>query len=247
MRLLTTTVLLLSLAAPALAGEFSTSGQRLDDQLRAMTQSIQELYTLVDGLNGRIEALEEGSAPEPCRVAAVDPDQSPLVPHCLPGRIEAEDYDLGGEGVAYHDSDDVNSGGLYRDDQGVDITATGDESGEFQVGWNNDGEWLEYTVKAEAGVYDARFRVTCGIAEPLPCGRIRVILDGMELGVVQVPNTGSWGGPYETVVLECFKVRAGNQILRLEMLDTWLDLNWIEFELRDEPGNDPPCDVLFGD
>ena len=29
-------------------------------------------------------------------------------------RIEAEDYDQGGEGVAYHDTDPVNQGGAYR-------------------------------------------------------------------------------------------------------------------------------------
>ncbi len=42
------------------------------------------------------------------------------VPWPIPGTIEAENYDLGGEGVAYHDATAGNSGGLYRTDD-VDI------------------------------------------------------------------------------------------------------------------------------
>ena len=45
---------------------------------------------------------------------------TPYKPHPVPGRIEAEDYDLGGEGVAYHDTTAGNTGGAYRDDD-VDI------------------------------------------------------------------------------------------------------------------------------
>ncbi len=38
----------------------------------------------------------------------------------FPGLIQMENYDVGGEGLAYHDVDFVNEGGLYRED-GVDI------------------------------------------------------------------------------------------------------------------------------
>ena len=38
----------------------------------------------------------------------------PVVTHTVPGRIEAEDYDNGGEGVAYHDTTPGNTGGAYR-------------------------------------------------------------------------------------------------------------------------------------
>ena len=35
-------------------------------------------------------------------------------PRSLPGKVESEDYDTGGEGVAYHDSNTTNQGGQYR-------------------------------------------------------------------------------------------------------------------------------------
>ena len=42
-------------------------------------------------------------------------------PIALPGTIGAADFDKGGEGVAYHDSDAANVGGAYRTGEGVDI------------------------------------------------------------------------------------------------------------------------------
>ena len=71
-------------------------------------------------------------------------------------RIQAENYDTGGEGVAYHDSDAGNKGGQYRSD-GVDIESTTDTGGGYNVGWVAAGEWLEYTVNvAVAGSYDIK-------------------------------------------------------------------------------------------
>ena len=48
------------------------------------------------------------------------PGPAPYKPLSVPGRIQAEDYNLGGEGVAYHDTTPGNTGGAYRQDD-VDI------------------------------------------------------------------------------------------------------------------------------
>jgi len=42
----------------------------------------------------------------------------------LPGTVNATNYDNGGEGVAYHDTEAANQGGQYRPADGVDIEAT---------------------------------------------------------------------------------------------------------------------------
>ena len=42
----------------------------------------------------------------------------------LPATIQAENFDNGGEGVAYHDNDAANQGGAYRQ-TGVDVEASG--------------------------------------------------------------------------------------------------------------------------
>jgi hypothetical protein len=83
-------------------------------------------------------------------------------PQVIPGRIQAEFYDVGGEGIAYHDSDSSNNGSgtlnkgasyldQFRKDEGVDISYTKklfdktvdgqDETfGELYVG---PGEWIK--------------------------------------------------------------------------------------------------------
>jgi hypothetical protein len=98
----------------------------------------------------------------------------------IPGRVECALYDLGGEGVAYHDSDAKNngSGGLnpadgtylneFRMNEGVDTSYTKfhdtiDNSpydrvqpreNQLYVGWTEPGEWFRITIDAaRAGVY----------------------------------------------------------------------------------------------
>jgi hypothetical protein len=65
-------------------------------------------------------------------------------PQTIPGVIKAAEYDIGGEGVAYHDLDTANQGGQFRLHEGVDLeTCT---EGGYDVGWMNTGEWIHYTV-----------------------------------------------------------------------------------------------------
>src|SRR5258708_20942217 len=58
----------------------------------------------------------------------------------VPGKVEAENFDTGGEGVAYHDNEAANQGGQYRTSDGVDIEATTDTGAGYNVGWTATGE-----------------------------------------------------------------------------------------------------------
>src|SRR5207249_1250766 len=80
-------------------------------------------------------------------------------PQIVPGTIQAEDFDGGGEGVAYHDTDTSNNGGQYRN-TGVDIESTSDPGGGYNVGWTAAGEWLKYSINATVdGIYTLQARV----------------------------------------------------------------------------------------
>ncbi len=107
-------------------------------------------------------------------------------PAPVPGTIQAEDFDNGGEGVGYHDSGPNNVGGAYRS-TGVDIEAGG--SG-YDVGWIAAGEWTNYTVNvASSGTYTIALRVASANG-----GSLHVGFNGSS-GVwqaVTVPNTGGW-------------------------------------------------------
>src|SRR5262249_1883469 len=71
-------------------------------------------------------------------------------PAPVPGTIEAENFDLGGQNLAYSDTTPGNTGGVYRVTEDVDIQATTDTGGGYNVGWTKAGEWLKYTVNVAA-------------------------------------------------------------------------------------------------
>jgi hypothetical protein len=67
--------------------------------------------------------------------------------------IEAEDYDEGGQGVAYHDTSPGNSGGVYRTDD-VDIETKPTASNGYAVTQFKGNEWMRYTFQVDsAGIY----------------------------------------------------------------------------------------------
>src|SRR3954453_1260793 len=59
----------------------------------------------------------------------------------VPGTVQAENYDSGGEGVAYHDTTSGNTGGAYRSGTGVDIVNNNSVVGGYSVGYIRAGEW----------------------------------------------------------------------------------------------------------
>lgn len=129
----------------------------------------------------------------------------------LPGTLEFENFDNGGEGVSYHDTDSVNLGGAYRD-TAVDIQAI--PSGGYNLGFAKVGEWTQYTVNvASTGDYDLEVR----LASLRGGGTFRLEMDGSLLaGNVTVPNTHDWS-KYQVVEMGTVHITAGTHILRLVM------------------------------
>jgi hypothetical protein len=154
-----------------------------------------------------------------------------LISSNSPVRIEVENFDIGGEGVAYHDTDAGNNGGQYRAADAVDIESTTDIGGGYDVGWIANGEWLTYTVRVEApGTYTLRIRVA---RQPTGTGSARVLFGGMDkTGTLGVPSTGGWQ-TWTTIVKPGITLSAGTQIMRIEMLSDAFNVNWIE--LSPEP------------
>jgi O-glycosyl hydrolase len=127
--------------------------------------------------------------------------------------IQTENFDNGGESVAYHDLDATNRGGKYRT-SGVDIESTTDLGGGYDVGYVKSGEWLEYTIDVQqAATYDLTFRVAAAAAG----GKFHVDVGGVnKTGALSVPNTGGWQ-TWSTVTKTGVSLSAGKQILRIAM------------------------------
>jgi hypothetical protein len=132
-------------------------------------------------------------------------------PWAVPGTVQMEDFDEGGEGVAYHDTDAVNSGGTYRPSSGVDIENTA--GGGWNLGWVAPGEWLSYTVNiSAAGSYTAQSRVAAyGTG-----GMFHLEIDGVNVtGAVTVPDTGWWQN-WQTIS-RTVTLPAGRHVAKLVM------------------------------
>ncbi len=139
-------------------------------------------------------------------------------PWKLPGTVEAEHFDEGGEGRAYHDTtNNFPKEGWFNPFRGleqVDILASGAASGGYQVGRTEAGEWLTYTVKvARAGTYTLAVRV----ASAGPGGTFHVEFDGVDKsGPLVIPDTGGEGS-WQTLSRPGVTLKAGRQTMRLVM------------------------------
>ncbi len=130
--------------------------------------------------------------------------------HNVPGRIEAEDYDLGGEGTGFSDTTTPNEGGVYRTDS-VDIEALPGASG-YNVGWIRAGEFLTYSVDAaEADTFTIGFRV----ANPGAAKTVTVCVNGAPR-TLTIPTTGSWI-TWQTATLTGVSLNAGRNLIRIDM------------------------------
>jgi Carbohydrate binding module (family 6) len=136
-------------------------------------------------------------------------------PIALPGTIQAENYDRGGEGVAYHDTTNGNGGGVYRTDS-VDLQDAVDTGGGYKVKTAVAGEWLKYTVNVSAaGTYTIAARVTSSGTG----GTFHIEVNGVDkTGPIAVPNTGGWQA-WRTLTKTGVALTAGEQVIRL-VLDT---------------------------
>ena len=136
-------------------------------------------------------------------------------PAPVPGLIQAETFDVGGEGVAYHDTTAGNKGGAYRAGD-VDLGPTADVGGGYYVGWTPAGEWLNYTVNvATTGSYTLETRVA-----NLGAGAtFHIEVDGIaKTGPIAVPDTGAWDA-WQTISTPGVSLPAGQHVLRV-VLDT---------------------------
>ena len=112
-------------------------------------------------------------------------------PAAIPGTVQAENYDTGGQGVGYSVTSTNGTANSYRSD-GVDLEVTTDTGGGYNLGWTAAGQWFRYTVNvATAGAYTVTFRVaaTAAVTDAFHLSNSA----GTNLsGNINVPATGGW-------------------------------------------------------
>jgi lysophospholipase L1-like esterase len=139
-------------------------------------------------------------------------------------RIEAENYTTGGSGVTYFDRTRGNSGGKYRNDD-VDITDSLDVDGGFQVAWIEQGEWLTYDFTLlTSGSYQVLARTASAVNRNYS---LQVTVGG-QATKVDFGGTGGWYSWQSVQSLGEISLSAGNHQLRLDMLTSDFNINYLE-------------------
>lgn len=146
----------------------------------------------------------------------------------IPGTIQFEEYDEGGNNSAYFDSETGNTGGAtFRSTEDVDIEACTDAGTGYNIGLMTANEWLEYTVNvASTGSYTLTLRVAC-----LGDGRtVSLQTNGVTIANnIAIPNTAGWQ-TWATVTVPNISLSAGVQVLRLTNGTTdYVNLNYMTF------------------
>ncbi|MCZ1003957.1 discoidin domain-containing protein [Streptomyces mirabilis] len=147
-------------------------------------------------------------------------------PAAVPGTVQAENYDTGGQGVAYNVTSVNGKANSYRAD-GVDLDNTSDTGGGYNLGWTSGGQWFRYTVDvATAGTCTLDLRVA---APSAVAGALHLSdASGTNLtGAVDLPATGDWQ-TWATVTTHV-TLPAGRQILTLDQDNGGWNINHLGF------------------
>jgi uncharacterized protein YjdB len=164
-------------------------------------------------------------------------------PHILsaaaPCIIEARNFDWGGEGFAFHDSNTNNDpGDGYRAYYGDPAGGAADVEGSGNIGYTNAGEWVQYTVEVQdAGLYEADLRLS---VENSGDKGVSISADGVNSEAILIPSNGSWdnwrwifeSGLYSAEIMAKqpkFNLSAGRHKIRVTY-ETG-GFNWISFKL----------------
>ena len=167
-------------------------------------------------------------------------------PQEIPGRVQCELYDTGGEGISYHDTDSTNNGSgnlnpangnffnEFRMKEGVDISYTKSnnidnnpynkvepEMHQLYVGWTKPGEWIKYTVDVQkTGTYKIGIKYTCN-----DTSSIEIATDKNSTGVIKIESTHNdadtvawrqWHHWNKTDSVASLFLESGKQVLTLK-------------------------------
>lgn len=161
------------------------------------------------------------------------PDTVPQAPYqgaiAIPGTLQAENYDVGGQNQSYFDSDAANQGAVYRQDQ-VDVVAI---TGGHAIGYTTTGEWLEYTVNvASAGIYD----VDAVVASGSDASSFRLFIGNTAItDTIKVANGGNWD-TYSTVTKKTISLSAGTHVLRIAITGNYVNIDKLVFTKESTTG-----------
>jgi len=150
----------------------------------------------------------------------------------IPGKVEAENYDVGGHNKAFYDNDRENQGGAYREDE-VDIVAIDDSKcGDaactgFAIGYTQADEWMEYTINVSA---DAKYDITANIATAFETAGMQLFIDDKAItDAITFEKVDSVFTTYKVVDVGSVELKKGEHVLKLLITGGYLNVDWLQF------------------
>ena len=200
-------------------GLYKISNKQFPDMLLSVKNNI-----VAEGNKAVLLNSKNGSSYTWKLMEVCEMKQGPFKPHTIPCTIETEDYDNGCPGDAYFDSDEINQGGRYRSNEGVDIDTC--STGGYTLGWTRKGEWLKYTVNVNKS---ATYQISFSVASSYNSGKLHLECDGSDkTGIISIPDTK--GFQKWEVIKHKIKLDAGQHILKLVIDGDLLNLDKMVFE-----------------
>lgn len=134
----------------------------------------------------------------------------------IPGVVQFEHWDIGGQGAAYNDNDAAAPRLEVHD------TYT-------NVAYVSAGEWLTYTVDVKA---DAEYQVRAIVASRTDQGNLTLYIDDDSVATFTAINTGGWQ-TYAINIADTTAITAGEHVIKWEISGSSVQINLEYFELID--------------
>ncbi len=145
----------------------------------------------------------------------------------IPGMIELENFDKGGQYISYLDNTFGNASKFYRSES-VDINQIDNTSNKYFIGRTQTGEWLEYTIDVQkTGDYDFTLMAASNNVDG---GGIHFEIDNIDItGRFQVDNTEGWQ-TFTPIKASNIYLKKGKQILRVYIEEGGVNLDKVSIE-----------------
>ncbi len=202
-----------------------------------------------EGANIKLEIVNQSGVDRMKMAWADTVETTPLVreafggePAAIPGVIEAENYDKGGNRFTFYDRDAANKGKSYREDA-VDVVSLEDATcgsvacKGYAVGYTEVDEWLEYSVKVAS---DGQYNVSVNVATASETSKILLLVDDEAIGdTVAFEKIDTTWNVYKEIDIGTVDLAAGEHVLKLSIAGSYVNVDWIRFGEKEKSGSTP--------
>ncbi|MBR2074721.1 MAG: carbohydrate-binding protein [Fibrobacter sp.] len=202
-----------------------------------------------EGANIKLEIVNQSGVDRMKMAWADTVETTPLVreafggePAAIPGVIEAENYDKGGNRFTFYDRDAANKGKSYREDA-VDVVSIEDATcgsvacKGYAVGYTEVDEWLEYSVKVAS---DGQYNVSINVATASETSKILLLVDDEAIGdTVAFEKIDTTWNVYKEIDIGTVDLAAGEHVLKLAIAGSYVNVDWIRFGEKEKSGSTP--------